>query len=206
LIAIINDAGKGNIRSVFNAVYSMGFDAEIIKYEELSDKFSHLIIPGVGSYKSALKSNNLSQIKQKVHNFANSGRPVLGICLGMHLFADWGEEGGGSEGLGLISGKVKKLSQINDLILPHVGWNTINFAKSHPIFEGVKSGVDFYFVHSYHFICNNNNHLYGYTNYGEDFTSIIGNNNIVGLQFHPEKSQNNGLKLIENFCNWDGLC
>ncbi len=206
MIAIINDADKGNIRSVFNAVYSMGYDAEIIGYEELSDKYSHLIIPGVGSYKSALNRSNLSQIKNKVHIFANSGRPVLGICLGMHLFADWGEEGGGSEGLGLISGDVKKLPQSNDLLLPHVGWNTINFVKSHPIFEGVKTGIDFYFVHSYHFICKNKDHLYGYTNYGEDFTSIIGSDNIIGLQFHPEKSQSNGLKLIDNFCNWDGLC
>ena len=206
MIAIIDDNETGNIRSVFNAVYSLGYDAEIIKYEELSDKYSHLIIPGVGSYQSALRSTNLSRIKDKIQNYSNSGFPVLGICLGMQLFADWGEEGGGSDGLSLIPGKVKKLPQSNNLLLPHVGWNTVNFVKNHPIFKGVKTGVDCYFVHSYHFICNNNNHLYGYTNYGEDFASIVARDNIIGLQFHPEKSQSNGLKLIDNFCNWDGLC
>lgn len=205
MIAIINDTDSSNIRSIYNAVYTLGYDAEVIKYEELSDKYSHLIIPGVGSYQSAL-NKNLSQTKEKIHNYAKSGRPILGICLGMQLFANWGEEGGGANGLGLISGEVLKLPQDNGLLLPHVGWNTVNFVKSHPIFKGVKDNVDFYFVHSYHFICENNANIYGYTDYGEDFVSIIGRDNIIGLQFHPEKSQSNGLKLIDNFCNWDGEC
>ena len=184
----------------------MGHDAEVIKYEELSDKYSHLIVPGVGSYKNALKNNNLSQAKEKVKQFLSTGRPMLGICLGMQLLSDWGEEHGGSEGLGLIPGKVIKLPQSDNLLLPHVGWNNVNFTKDHPVFDSVKTGIDCYFVHSYHFACSNNDHIYGHTNYGRNFTSIVARDNIIGLQFHPEKSQGNGLKLINNFCNWDGLC
>jgi imidazole glycerol-phosphate synthase subunit HisH len=206
LIAIINDKDSGNIRSVYNAVYTLGYDAEVINYNELTDHYSHVIIPGVGSFQSALKTGSLAQIKEKVNKFSETGKPVLGICLGMQLFSDWGEEGEGSDGLGLISGKVLRIPQSQELLLPHVGWNTVNLIKSHPIFEGVKSGVDFYFVHSYHFVCQNSNHVYGQTDYGKKFTSVVARDNIIGLQFHPEKSQGNGLKLIENFCDWNGLC
>ena len=128
----------------------------------------------------------------------------MGICLGMQLLSDWGEEGGGSAGLGLISGEAKRMPEERDLLLPHVGWNTVEFVKNHPVFQGVKNGIDCYFVHSYHFVCKSDEHVYGRSSYGRDFVSVVGRDNVLGFQFHPEKSQKNGLQLIENFCDWDG--
>ncbi len=203
MIAIL-DANTGNLRSVFNAVDAMGYDAEIVTHIEISDKHSHLIIPGVGSFQRVMRDEKMVAVKEKIKNFANNGRPILGICLGMQLLSDWGEEGGGSAGLGLISGEAKRMPEERDLLLPHVGWNTVEFVKNHPVFQGVKNGIDCYFVHSYHFVCNSDGHIYARSNYGTDFVSVIGRDNVLGFQFHPEKSQKNGLKLIENFCDWDG--
>ena len=203
MIAIL-DANTGNLRSVFNAVDAMGYDAEIVTHIEISDKHSHLIIPGVGSFQGAMCDEKMVAVKEKIKTFANNGRPILGICLGMQLLSDWGEEGGGSAGLGLISGEAKRMPEEKDLILPHVGWNTVDFVKNHPVFQGVKNGIDCYFVHSYHFVSSSVRNIYARSNYGTDFVSVIGRDNVLGFQFHPEKSQKNGLKLIENFCDWDG--
>ena len=203
MIAIL-DANMGNLRSVFNAVDTMGYDAEIVTHVKLSDKHSHLIIPGVGSFQQVMRDEKMVAVKEKITSFANIGRPILGICLGMHLLSDWGEEGGGSAGLGLISGRAEIIPVEGNLLLPHMGWNTVNFVKDHPVFQKVKNGIDCYFVHSYHFVCNSDGHIYARSNYGTDFVSVIGRDNVLGFQFHPEKSQKNGLKLIENFCDWDG--
>ena len=203
MIAIL-DANIGNLRSVFNAVNTLGYKAEIVTHAKLSDQYSHLIIPGVGSFQRVMRDEKVDMVKEQIQNFVNSDRPVLGICLGMHLLADWGEEGGGSAGLGLISGRVEKMSGGKNLLLPHVGWNTVDFVKDHPVFRDIKNGIDCYFVHSYHFVCDNDNHVYGRSSYGKEFASIVGRNNVLGFQFHPEKSQKNGLKLIKNFCEWSG--
>ena len=200
----ILDTQMCNLRSVYQAVDAMGYDAEIVTDLALSDKYSHLIIPGVGSFQQVMCMDNVGAVKEETRKFADSGRPVLGICLGMHLLSDWGEEGGGSAGLELVPGRVERLSV--DMLLPHVGWNTVNFVKDHPVFQGVKNGIDCYFVHSYHFACESSEHVYGRSNYGTDFVSIVGLDNVLGFQFHPEKSQKNGLKLIENFCRWNGSC
>ena len=188
MIAIL-DANIGNLRSVFNAVYSIGNDAEIVTHVGLSDKHSHLIIPGVGSFQRVMRDEKMIAVKEKINYFANIGRPILGICLGMQFLSDWGEEGGGSAGLGLVSGRVERMSGKKDLLLPHVGWNTVNFVKVHPVFKGLKNGIDCYFVHSYHFVCNSDEHIYGRSSYGTDFVSVVGRNNVLGFQFHPEKSQ-----------------
>ncbi|MDP6575681.1 MAG: imidazole glycerol phosphate synthase subunit HisH [Candidatus Peribacteraceae bacterium] len=205
MIAIL-DANMGNLRSVFNAVDTMGYDAEIATHVKLSDKYSHLIIPGVGSFQRVMRDEKMVTVKEKILNYANSDRPILGICLGMQLLSDWGEEGGGSAGLGLISGKAERMPGEKNLLLPHVGWNTVNFIKDHPVLQGVKNGIDCYFVHSYHFVANSDEQVYARSSYGTDFVSVVGRDNVLGFQFHPEKSQKNGLKLIENFCNWDGKC
>ena len=203
MIGILN-AQMGNLRSVYQAVDAMGYDTEIVTHLALSDKYSHLIIPGVGSFQQVMRADNVGAVKEEIRKFADSGRPVLGICLGMHILSGWGEEGGGSVGLELVPGRVERLSV--DMLLPHVGWNTVNFVKDHPVFQGVKNGIDCYFVHSYHFACESSEHVYGRSNYGTDFVSIVGLDNVLGFQFHPEKSQKNGLKLIENFCRWNGSC
>ena len=131
---------------------------------------------------------------------AKKGKYILGICLGMQLLSDWGEEGGGSEGLGLIPGEAKRMPEEKDLLLPHVGWNTVEFVKNHPVFRDVKNGIDCYFAHSYHFVCNSDRNIYALSNYGTNFISVIGQDNVLGFQFHPESiSTKMGMKLIKNF-------
>ena len=200
------DAEMGNIRSVYNAIFSLGFDIQVVRCGSEFDELSHLVIPGVGSYRSAMGNIDSRGLKEDINAFAQRGKPVLGICLGMHIFSDYGEEGGHTAGLELIPGKVAGFPEKKRFPLPHVGWNTVSFQVEHPVFAGVKKGIDCYFVHSYRFVCSNLENVYAKTDYGDNFTSIAGKANIIGLQFHPEKSQANGLRMLENFCKWDGIC
>lgn len=201
----ILDIGMGNLRSVQNAVYQNGFDPVVIHAAAEFDDLTHLILPGVGNFSAAMPEIETRALRQPILDFVASGRPLLGTCLGMQLLMGVGEEGGIHAGLGLIPGRVTRLRG-DGLRVPHVGWNVLNMTRSHPIFESVKEGRDFYFVHSYAAVCEDENDLLGSTEYGGPVTAVIGRANVVGIQFHPEKSQVNGLRMIENFCNWDGQC
>lgn len=201
----ILDIGMGNLRSVQNAVYQNGFDPIVVTAAANFDDLTHLILPGVGNFSAAVPEIERRQLKQPILDFVASGRPLLGTCLGMQLLMSVSEEGGTHVGLGLIEGKVKRLSG-EGLRVPHVGWNVLNMTQSHPVFQGIKSGRDFYFVHSYAAVCEDEADLLGTTEYGGAVTAVVGRANVVGMQFHPEKSQVNGLRLIENFCRWDGKC
>ena len=123
----------------------------------------------------------------------------------MQIVSEKGEEGGVVKGLGLIKGHVKLLD-VAPLPVPHVGWNSLTFHADHPLFHQVKKHVDFYFVHSYFFDAADEQNVLAYTDYGPSFPAIVFNQNVIGIQFHPEKSQDSGLLLIENFCEWDGTC
>ena len=124
----------------------------------------------------------------------------------MHLLGTGGDEGGKSEGLGFIDGWVDRLDASQVTAIPHVGWNSVEFTTAHPALVGVSSGVDFYFVHSYHLHATREPDVLGVTDCGQRFTSIVASANVVGFQFHPEKSQVNGLRILDNFCAWDGKC
>ena len=137
--------------------------------------------------------------------YAAAGRPILGICLGMQLLFSAGEEGGESDGLGLIPGTVRRFEEHASFQIPHVGWNDVSLVHQHPLWRGIKPGVDFYFVHSYRVLCDPQ-FVVGKTDYGEEFPSAVANKNVVGVQFHPEKSQRNGLRMLENFCSWNTSC
>lgn len=200
------DLDLGNLRSVTNAVYSLGFDFRVLRDLRDIDDISHLIIPGVGAYPAVMGKVRERGLAEGIRKVAAEGRPLLGICLGMQILSTWGEEHGETEGLGLIPGRVKLLRPEGGLPVPHVGWNGIEFRRVHPLLRGVKAGVDFYFVHSYQFFCERDEDLLGETDYGGRVAAVVGHGNVVGFQFHPEKSQVNGLKLIENFCDWDGIC
>jgi glutamine amidotransferase len=201
LVGIIN-YGMGNIRSVFNALEYIGIEAEILEADANFTKCSHLILPGVGAYAKAMKNITDSGIDQKIRKHVISNKPLLGICLGMQLLSSLGEEGLDTQGLGLIEGEVRKIDVT--LHIPHVGWNNIKIYHEHPILENVKRDVDFYFVHSYQFQCKNDTSLIATTDYEKEITAIVAEGIVVGTQFHPEKSQTNGLKILENFCDWDG--
>lgn len=200
------DLQIGNLRSVCNAVYEAGFDFEVVVDGSRFSDLTHLILPGVGNFASAAARMVESGLVAAITDFALSGRPILGLCLGMHLLATIGTENGKNPGLGLVPGKVRKFDIAHELAVPHVGWNELVFRDDHPVFDGIKTGHDFYFVHSYHFVCDDEADAFGETDYGGPFTSVVGRGNVLGFQFHPEKSQINGLGLLENFCDWDGAC
>lgn len=204
MIGVLN-IGMGNLRSVENAVFQLGFDPLVVEHQNGFDDLTHLILPGVGNFSAAMPEIGIRQLKQPILDFVASGRPLLGTCLGMQLLMGVSDEGGIHAGLGLIAGSVGRL-QGKSLRVPHVGWNILNMTRPHPIFEGIKKGRDFYFVHSYAAVCEQKEDLLASTEYGGLITAVVGRANVVGVQFHPEKSQVNGLRLIENFCNWDGKC
>ena len=196
-----------NLASVSSAVYNLGFDYKIINIHEKNklDEISHLIIPGVGSFSNISKEYFRNHnIELELTKYIKKGKPLLGICLGMQFLATEGFENLRSKGLNFIDATVK-LMDTDDTYnynLPHVGWNEINILKDHKIFEGIKNNSNFYFVHSYPVILNNNDHLFAEPKYLNKFPSVIMKDNVIGFQFHPEKSSKNGLKILENFCNW----
>lgn len=198
--------GLGNLRSVENAVYQNGFDSLSVSDATKFDDLTHLIIPGVGNFGAAMPEIDRRGLRPAILDFVASGRPVMGACLGMQLLMAVGEEGGTNDGLGLIPGRVVRMTPPEGCRLPHVGWNVVDMRRDHPVCEGIKSRRDFYFVHSYMAKCDDEADVIGETDHGAPVTAIVGRANVIGFQFHPEKSQVNGLKLVENFCAWDGKC
>ena len=197
----ILDYGSGNVKSVYNILVNIGTDVIISNKKNDIENCSHIILPGVGAYGSAMK-----KIQEKLpinileNQIINKGKPFLGICVGMQVLGDFGYEFGKNKGLGWIPGECRKLIS-NNLPLPHVGWNNITIKNESSILNGIGNDLDFYFVHSYVFEPSLNEHIISKTNYGNDFCSIIKKNNIFGVQFHPEKSHFAGKNLISNFLN-----
>jgi len=197
----IVDYNMGNLASVYNACSKFTNKIKIVKNANEIKSLSKLILPGVGAYKDAMEHLNSSDLKSAILDFAKTQKPMLGICLGMQLLFESSEEFGFTKGLELIDGKVIKFdkSKINeDLKIPHMGWNKI-INKENPLFVGLKNPY-LYFVHSYHIITSEKN-IIGTTNYGYNFVSAVNKDNIFAFQPHPEKSHNNGLKILENFIN-----
>ena len=199
-IVCILDYGSGNVKSVFNLLETFNVKTIISNKAVDFEKASHFILPGVGSFGAAMEKINanipLEELKKDV--FVNK-KPFLGICVGMQVLADFGNEFGRHKGLGWISGEVKKLE--TDLPLPHMGWNNTNIIQNSPLVAGINEKADFYFVHSYAFFPTDQKEVTARTTYGENFASIIQKDNIFGVQFHPEKSQSAGRILISNFLN-----
>lgn len=203
MIGIV-DYGMGNISSVYNSLDYLGYEATIINSPEEIEGLTHLIIPGVGSFRQAMQNLEDKKFITPILNHVKSKKPLLGICLGMQLLATKGYEHGETNGLGLIEGEIIPFEI--KLHVPHVGWNNINALKKHPIVGNNVNQVDFYFVHSYYFNLKNKEDILTMTEYEISFPSIVAKDNIIGIQFHPEKSQEPGLNLLEAFCEWDGKC
>ena len=191
----------GNLASVINAFKSVGAGIELQSDPEKLNQYDKLILPGVGAFGDAMAHLQTNGMDSAVKAFAATGKPLLGICLGMQLLFESSEEFGSNEGLGLIPGKVVafdegKFDHPNKV--PHMGWNELFIQKETPLFKGLPTEFYLYFVHSYHIVCDDA-YAIGKTHYGYPFVSAVQNGNIYGIQPHPEKSHENGLKIIENF-------
>jgi len=209
MIAIV-DYKMGNLASVKNAFAKLGKDTVVESEPQKFQEYDKLILPGVGAFGDCAQGLQAVEGMNEALEEAviKQGKPFLGICVGMQLLAQTGLEHGRHEGLGWIQGTVKAIEP-NDpaLKIPHMGWNTLNICSDevHPLLHNIKTGSEgehAYFVHSYHFKTKNPADDLAETQYGGRVTAMVGRDNIVGVQFHPEKSQKMGLKLIENFLNW----
>ena len=206
MIGVIN-FGLGNLGSIINSFEEINANIKIISDPNDIDNVEHLILPGVGSFRLGMKNLLNKGWDKKIFIHVEKQKPLLGICLGMQLLFDRGEEDGECKGLGLIKGKVIKMKSMKNRKLPHVGWNQLNFKNKHPIFEKVRDNVDYYFVHSYECRVENSSNIISTSNYHTEILSCVSDGkNIVGTQFHPEKSPPNGLKILKNFLNWNGKC
>jgi len=193
------DYGSGNVKSVYNILKHLSYDVVVSNEKSAIKNCSHLILPGVGSFGSAMeKIVTRLPIDCLENAVINNGKPFLGICVGMQVLADEGNEFNKFQGLGWIGGSVNKLS-CGSLPLPHVGWNEIIISQHKPIFEKLKDHKDFYFVHSYVFDVDQSEHILACTDYGKKFVSVVNKDNIYGFQFHPEKSQRAGMLMLNNF-------
>lgn len=197
----------GNVRSVAKAFEAIGCGTLISNKAEDILKSSFLVLPGVGSFGEGMKNlTELGLIEPLHEQVINKGTPFLGICLGMQLLAREGHEDGYNKGLGWISGAVKRFS-FDDakLKIPHIGWNDVNIICDSHLFKGLEGDRSFYFVHSYHLICDHSDICTAQCSYGYDFTAAIQVKNIFATQFHPEKSQKAGLKILKNFISYKKL-
>ncbi len=206
-IAII-DYETGNLKSVSKALELASNNVlkrsniEIINSAKDLNNFDKVVLPGQGSFKQCFQSlNSINGILDGLTDFVTvKKKPILGICVGMQLFSSFGDEDGGSDGLGWIKGKVKKISlQDLSLKLPHMGWNNIQISSNSKLLNGIDNDSHFYFVHSYSFEVDEKKYVSATTNYSIEIVSAIEKENIFGTQFHPEKSQVNGIKILENF-------
>jgi glutamine amidotransferase len=195
----IVDYGMGNLRSVQKAFEKIGAEAVIVGSPAEAENAQKLVLPGVGAFRDAIHELRRTGLDQPVREHIAAGRPFLGICLGLQLLFDVSYEDGQWDGLGVLKGKVVRFTEQPDLKIPHMGWNGLDFPKPTRLFDGVPAGSSFYFVHSYYVVPDDESVIAARTDYGTPFVSAVARNNLFATQFHPEKSQTLGLRLLKNF-------
>jgi len=206
MIAIV-DYGMGNLRSVHKALERMGFQAMVTQDPSELKKAAGLVVPGVGAFRKAMENLQQLGLVDPIVEFVESGKPFLGICLGLQLLFSGSEEFGFQRGLSIFKGKVVRFpfslpasSQSKDILkVPHMGWNAVHIYKRPFVLEGIGEGAYFYFVHSYYPVPEEQEIVATTTDYGGEFVSSVSRGNLFACQFHPEKSQGLGLKLLKNF-------
>lgn len=196
----IVDCAISNLTSVLNAFRHIGADAEVIRDPGGFESCTHVVLPGVGSFATGIANLEKFGFVAPIHEWARAGKPLIGMCLGMQLLAEEGEEFGPSKGLGLIPGRVMRV-KTNDpaLRLPHIGWNDVEQHGSSRLLSGIGEPAVFYFVHSYGYDDPSADYVTGVCQYGGAQVAVIEQGNVFGTQFHPEKSQKYGLALLRNF-------
>lgn len=204
MLAII-DYGAGNLQSVSNVLSHLGFQHRISSdYSEIMDS-ERVLFPGVGAAESSMLELRQRGLDQALRDFAASGKPMMGICVGCQVLLDSSEEDGGIQTLGLVSGRARRFVKEEQIKIPHMGWNQVHQTRPHVLFDGIASGVEFYYVHSFYPQLLNSSEVLAKTTYGsQEFDAALLKDNIFATQFHAEKSGEVGLRLISNFCRWDG--
>lgn len=199
MIGIV-DYGRGNLRSVEKALEKLGFKADILTAPEQIKGVKGIILPGVGAFADAMAALAQGNWLSPLQRYVQEGNPFLGICLGMQLLFEIGEEHGEHEGLGFLKGKVVKFPL--GLKIPHMGWNTLNIIQPNAICDNIPNHSHFYFVHSYYAVTQDKECIAATSDYGLEFPAVVGKDNVWGAQFHPEKSSPWGLVMLDNFGKW----
>ena len=203
MIAIV-DYGVGNLFSLASSFAALGIEVTVTSDENVLRAADRILLPGVGAFGDAAEKLRATGLDRAVVAEARAGKPILGICLGMQLLLEYGYEYGEHEGLGLIKGAVRPIREVipKDLKIPHIGWNALEKVGDHPLFKYVKEGDCVYFVHSYHATeCEDS--VIATTEYGAPLTAAVASGNVMGCQFHPEKSGDVGLSILRAFCEWE---
>jgi glutamine amidotransferase len=205
MLAVI-DCGISNIRSVLNALAAVGADAKVVLDPAESEGAKGLVLPGVGAFGDGMKALESHGWPAALASAVDAGTPLLGLCLGMQLLATSSSEYGEHDGLGLIPGRVVRIPAAPGLRVPHVGWNTVTVDRPSPLLDGLPAEPTFYFVHSYHLLPEEDDDLLATTDYGQPLAACIQRGPVYGCQFHPEKSQRDGLALLANFARIVDAC
>ena len=202
MIGVI-DYGMGNLGSVVNALRYLEEDIRLISKHEELDHCHSVIVPGVGAFGDCMSNLKERGFIDLIQQWIDSGKPLMGICLGLQILFSGSEESDGVEGLSIFDGTVKKFEVSSERKVPQIGWNRMQIMNSEcPVFEGIENHSYFYLVHSYYVVPNNQNLIAGKTSYGVDYCSCVWKDNVFATQFHPEKSQDVGLKMLKNFATW----
>lgn len=199
---VIIDYDAGNLRSVERALVHAGASPIVTADPGAVLTAAGVVLPGVGAAADTMANLQRRNLIEPVKAYIASGRPFLGVCMGLQALLDFSEEGGGQDCLGIVPGEVRRFPAEDGRKVPHMGWNTVHWLYDHPIADGIPSGSYFYFVHSFFPVVDDQSYALGMTEYGVDFPSVIAHENVVATQFHPEKSGAHGLQLYANFLRW----
>jgi glutamine amidotransferase len=197
-VAIV-DYGMGNIRSVLNALREVQAEGELVSDPRDIARRGKLILPGVGAFGAAMDNLRRAGLDQSLEEARRAGAMILGICLGMQLLLDTSDEGGAHVGLNWIKGRVLRFPDRADLRVPHIGWNELRFTRQHALTRDVSDGSDVYFLHSHYCSCDDADDVLATSSYGLEFAAMLARDNVLGIQFHPEKSQQPGISMLRNF-------
>ncbi|MFZ5828831.1 MAG: imidazole glycerol phosphate synthase subunit HisH [Planctomycetota bacterium] len=198
MIAII-DYGMGNLRSVQKGFEKVGHQATVTSDPQVVAAAEKVVLPGVGAFEDAIAELRRLELVEPIRDAADAGKPFLGICLGLQLLFDVSYENGTHSGLGIIPGEVVRFELPAEYSVPHMGWNTLDIRQPAPVLQGLNGGTHVYFVHSYYVCPKDPNVVCTETDYGGPFCSMIWRDNVFATQFHPEKSQSDGLRMLKNF-------
>jgi len=202
---VILDYDAGNLRSVERALAHAGAEPVVSAHPHALDDAAGVVLPGVGAAADTMANLRSRDLVEPIKQYIATGRPFLGVCMGLQALLDWSDEGDGQQCLGVLPGKVQHFSKgfgHGHLKVPHMGWNTVDWLHDHHIHDGIASGSYFYFVHSFYPTVEDDSIALGQTEYGVAFPSVLASGNVVATQFHPEKSGGDGLRLYGNFVDW----